>query len=56
MRNPPLILVVDDNAMNVDILQTRLDAHGYQVITAADGEQALAVARQQQPICLFSFP
>src|SRR5947208_14828436 len=35
--------------MNVDILQARLTAHGYDVVTAADGEQALAVAREQQP-------
>ncbi|NCF30027.1 MAG: response regulator [Gammaproteobacteria bacterium] len=49
MRTPPCILVVDDNPMNVDILQTRLTAHGYAVITASDGEQALATARAQHP-------
>ena len=49
MRTPPLILVVDDNAMNVDILQTRLRAHGYQIITARDGQQALDSARAQLP-------
>jgi class 3 adenylate cyclase/CheY-like chemotaxis protein len=35
--------------MNVDILQTRLAVHGYEVLTAADGEEALAVARAQRP-------
>jgi class 3 adenylate cyclase len=35
--------------MNVDILQTRLAAHGYEVLTATDGDEALAVARAQQP-------
>ena len=49
MRTPPLILVVDDNEMNVDILQTRLSAHGYQIITARDGQQALDSARTQLP-------
>ena len=49
MRSPPCILVVDDNPMNVDILQTRLTAHGYAFITASDGEQALATARAQHP-------
>jgi adenylate cyclase len=49
MRTPPRILVADDNPMNVDILQTRLVAHGYQVITAGDGEEALALARAEQP-------
>lgn len=42
MNEPARILVVDDNANNRDILTTRLQSHGYEVITAADGEQALA--------------
>ena len=49
MRTPPLLLVVDDNPMNVDILKTRLTAHGYDIATAADGEEALAVAREKLP-------
>ena len=49
MRTPPLILIVDDNPMNVDILQTRLAVHGYDILTAADGEEALAVAREKLP-------
>ena len=31
--------------MNVDILQTRLGVHGYELLTAYDGEEALAKAR-----------
>jgi class 3 adenylate cyclase len=49
VRTPPRILVADDNPMNVDILQTRLEAHGYEVVTAADGEEALARARDADP-------
>ena len=49
MRAPPRILIADDQPMNVDILQTRLAVHGYEVLTAADGEEALAIARAQQP-------
>ena len=49
MRDPPLILVVDDNEANVDILETRLTSQGYAVITARDGEAALARARADQP-------
>lgn len=49
MRSPPRILVVDDNEMNVDILKTRLVANGFEVITAADGEQALESAREHLP-------
>jgi class 3 adenylate cyclase/CheY-like chemotaxis protein len=49
MRTPPRLLIVDDQPMNLDILQTRLAVHGYEILTAADGEEALAVARAQQP-------
>src|SRR5262245_57840799 len=49
MRTPPRILVVDDNATNVDILVTRLSNHGFEIVTAADGEQALAAAREHTP-------
>ena len=35
--------------MNLDILQTRLSVHGYDIVTAVDGEEALAVAREQLP-------
>jgi DNA-binding response OmpR family regulator len=43
------ILIVDDNPTNLDILQTRLAAHNYQIITAMDGEAGLAAARERQP-------
>jgi class 3 adenylate cyclase/AmiR/NasT family two-component response regulator len=49
MRAPPLILVVDDVADNVEILQLRLESQGYEVITAADGEAALATIRDRLP-------
>ena len=49
MRTPPRILIVDDNLTNVKVLQTRLAAEGYEIATAADGEEGLAVARQQTP-------
>ncbi len=49
MRTPPRILIVDDNPMNLDILQTRLTVHGYEILTATDGEAALATAREKRP-------
>jgi len=49
MRTPPLILVVDDNPTNVDILQTRLASQNYDILTAADGEAGLVLAREKQP-------
>ena len=49
MRSPARILIVDDNAVNLDILQARLAAHGYETLTARDGEAALAADREQLP-------
>ena len=49
MRTPPLILIVDDNPANLDILQARLTANNYEIITATDGEAGLAMAREKQP-------
>jgi adenylate cyclase len=49
MRTPPCILIVDDEPINLDILQTRLAVHGYEILTATNGEEALATARTQQP-------
>src|SRR5712691_2668530 len=49
MREPPLILVVDDVPDNVEILQLRLESQGYEIITAGDGEEALAMVRDQRP-------
>ncbi len=41
MRDPPLILVVDDTPENLDIVCMRLESRGYQLATAVDGEDAL---------------
>src|ERR1700734_4481984 len=49
MHNPPRILIVDDNETNRDILRTRLGPHGYELLEAADGEEAIAAARQHSP-------
>src|SRR5262245_22947334 len=49
MHDPPRILVVDDNEANRDILVTRLEAHGYQTLQAADGEEALREVTQHRP-------
>ena len=37
----PTLLVVDDNAMNRDMLGRRLERKGYRVLTASDGASAL---------------
>jgi len=49
VRTPARILIADDNTANLRILRTRLAADGYDVVTAVDGEEALAVAHDSQP-------
>ena len=49
MRELPLILVVDDVPDNVEMLQMRLESQGYEVVTAGDGEEALAKTRELLP-------
>jgi adenylate cyclase len=49
MQEPACILVVDDNPANIDIIETRLSSQGYRIITAADGEEAIAQARTHRP-------
>lgn len=49
MHTPARILVADDNPDNLNIFRARLTAHGYEVISATDGEEALAFVREKQP-------
>jgi DNA-binding response OmpR family regulator len=43
------ILVVDDEEGIIKILRAYLERDGYQVLSAADGQEALQVARRHQP-------
>jgi len=45
----PCILVVDDDRRVVDLLNIALAAHGYRVITASDGEEAVRMALGKRP-------
>jgi CheY-like chemotaxis protein len=47
-----LVLVVDDEADLLQIVSDRLTAAGYRVLTARDGLEALACARETQPGCI----
>jgi adenylate cyclase len=49
LRAPPRILIVDDNPTNREVLQVRLNAQGYELITAVDGEDALVKVREFEP-------
>ncbi|MEX2488597.1 MAG: response regulator [Pseudomonadales bacterium] len=43
------ILLVEDHAMNRDMLSRRLEKLGYEVVTATDGRQGVATASRVQP-------
>jgi two-component system sensor histidine kinase/response regulator len=45
----PTVLVVDDEATNVQLLTDLLESRNYQVWSASNGEQALAIARERLP-------
>lgn len=43
------ILIVDDDPNSRDIVQTFLESRGYQVATAEDGQEALAMLEELKP-------
>jgi len=43
------ILIVEDNEMNRDMLSRRLERADYEVATAVDGEEGIAMARSFKP-------
>lgn len=49
MHDPALILVVDDKHENIEILTLRLEAQGYRIVAARDGEEALDLCRSELP-------
>ena len=49
MTSDPLVLVVDDLAQNVRLLEAVLSPKGFRVATASSGEEALEVLSKEQP-------
>ncbi len=43
------IIVVDDDPDFVEIMRTILESKGYEVVTAANGQQALSKVQQEHP-------
>jgi two-component system cell cycle response regulator DivK len=43
------ILIVEDDAMNRDVIARRLAFEGHQVVVAIDGRQAIALAMSEHP-------
>lgn len=49
MSTAKTILVIDDEAAILRLVKSHLEQAGYRVLTAADGEEGLAIARQSRP-------
>jgi two-component system, cell cycle response regulator DivK len=45
----PKVLLVEDNEMNRDMLSRRLTRRGFEVVSAADGQQGVDLARSEKP-------
>lgn len=43
------ILIVEDNLVNQKLITTVLKPHGYRLLTAVDGEEAVRLASQELP-------
>ncbi len=43
------ILVVEDNLMNLELVSDILEAHGYEVLQASSGNEAIRKAEMEQP-------
>ncbi len=48
----PVVLVIDDDAAIRDIMQKMLRKEGFDVITAAGGEEGLRLARERRPVAI----
>jgi CheY-like chemotaxis protein len=46
------ILVVDDDADFIEATSTLLDAKGYQVVSASNGEEGYQKAKREKPDCM----
>lgn len=49
MTKDKLVLLVEDNELNREMMLRRLNRAGLQVITAANGQQALDLMQEKQP-------
>ena len=45
----PIVLLVDDNALNLQMLHQTLQGQGYRLLSAKSGEDALRIAKQALP-------
>lgn len=44
-----LIMIVDDSPTELHVLRTALENHGYETVSASDGQECLSLAREVKP-------
>jgi PAS domain S-box-containing protein len=49
VAEPPTLLIVDDDPAILDLLSKQMGEHGYRIMTAADGVEALDKIQKEQP-------
>ncbi|MBI3163387.1 MAG: SpoIIE family protein phosphatase [Anaerolineales bacterium] len=49
MNNPPRILIVDDEPLNIDYLEQELEDKGFELLSATNGQEALDTIRASLP-------
>lgn len=49
LETSPLVLLVEDNEANITTISNYLEAKGYQILSAQDGREAIAIAKTRQP-------
>lgn len=54
MTLAPLILVVDDNALNRELMISILQAYEYRAVAVNSGKKALQIAQEKQPAVIVS--
>jgi DNA-binding response OmpR family regulator len=48
-KKTPVVLLVDDNAINLQMLHQTLEGQGYRLLAARSGEAALKIAQKEMP-------
>ncbi len=49
MRNPPLLLMADDDKDFLEVLMTKFKASGFEIVSAQDGIEAVEKAKETKP-------
>ncbi|MBI2495838.1 MAG: response regulator [Candidatus Omnitrophica bacterium] len=44
-----IVVAADDDVDTLNVIKLKLEAHGFRVVTARDGQEAMVAVRQHQP-------